>query len=274
MNGLQTNGWAFLNLSNPITAWAAYRGCLVPVPQNKGFISIWHAARIRGGIKRTLQLENDLEEIRAEHFPDHISRLKGIFVFTDLLSAERATSWDGKHFNAEDLVELSLSEKTLSNPRMDANWITHSERDDLFPDWKYRYWSGEQYPNCEPIWEVLTDDKAWILGVEHRNRAYAIIKKHIPDSLCLLEIARLSAWIEVDIGNVSYFCCRREGRLIVSPVIDMSMANDEKVLQNITDLIDSGHPVNRSDIQRLNEGREIHTPDLSHLIFEISLDAN
>lgn len=43
---LKTDVWCYLNLENPVCAWAAYRGILVQTPQQPGFISVWIASML------------------------------------------------------------------------------------------------------------------------------------------------------------------------------------------------------------------------------------
>jgi len=45
--GLKTDGWAFLNIANPMCAWATYRGVLVSIPTGPGFISVWSASLLK-----------------------------------------------------------------------------------------------------------------------------------------------------------------------------------------------------------------------------------
>jgi hypothetical protein len=40
---LSTDAYAYLNVDNPICAWATYRGVLVTPPAEPGFLSVWTA---------------------------------------------------------------------------------------------------------------------------------------------------------------------------------------------------------------------------------------
>src|ERR1700733_9934535 len=174
---LTTDAWAFLNIANPVCAWATYRSVLVSVPPDPGYISVWTASMLKSGDPKRIQCELMLERHRAKFFPQRVSRLKGMYCFTDLESAERALKW-GSHFRAENLAELSLAHAERGD-RVDSNWITYSEIENS-PDPSAvmdSYWSGKPYPHEVPIWEVLVEGRLIVLGVDLRERAYDLIQR-------------------------------------------------------------------------------------------------
>ena len=159
---LTTDAWAYLNVRHPVCAWAAYRGVLVAAPTDPGFLSVWSASLMKSDNSSRVQREVELEVQRQRYFPNLISRLTGIYCFTDLRSAELALHWGnaGNHFRAEYLVELSLAEATLSAVRHDANWIAFPTQE----DWHLSYWQGLPHPDHEPVWEVLASGRLYVLG--------------------------------------------------------------------------------------------------------------
>jgi hypothetical protein len=196
---LKTDAWAYLNIHNPVCAWAAYRSSMVSAPENPGFLSVWTAAMVKSKNVAWLNREQALEDRRQRYFPQRVSRLKGMFCFTDLASAEWALQWGSavKHFRPDFLSELSLAEASPERDRLDSNWITYAKRDEQgFPtdhEWIHRYWSGDPFPGKEPVWETLVRGRLLLLGTELRQRAYALLEKHMPQSLSLAEIGRLGA---------------------------------------------------------------------------------
>jgi hypothetical protein len=168
---LSTDAFAFLNINHPLCAWATYRGSLVCAPAEPGFVSVWSAGIMRADDPARLNRELVLEAFRRSYYSERISRLRGIFCFLDIVSAERACSWSGSvrsHFRPEYLAELHLGEAAFKRDRLDANWITHApvDKDGNIVEfkWIHRYWEGEAYPDEDPIWETLIDGKTIVLG--------------------------------------------------------------------------------------------------------------
>lgn len=255
MSGLSTDAFAFLNINHPLTSWATYRGSLVSAPTEPGFVSVWSAGMMRADDPARLSRELALESFRQAHYSGKISRLRGMFCFLDIASAERACSWSGSprsHFRPEYLAELHLGEAGPRRDRFDANWIPRAPVDNNGNmtefEWIHRYWNGEAYPDDEPIWETLIDGRAVVLGTSLRERAYARIKSRFPDSLLLLEVARQAAWVGSDLGNVCGYLRNDGAELVLDYVMDMRDANDEGFLDKLKKLKLSGHPINWADI--------------------------
>jgi hypothetical protein len=103
---LATDAWAFLNITHPVCAWATYRGSLVSIRPEPGFLSIWSLSMIQSGDLHRIHREVSLEVHRAQFYPKQVTRLKGMYCFTDLKSAEAAMKW-GSHFRPEYLAELN-----------------------------------------------------------------------------------------------------------------------------------------------------------------------
>jgi hypothetical protein len=58
---ITTDAWAFLNISHPVCAWAAYRGVLVSTRLDPGFLSIWTLSMIQSEDQHRIQRELSLE---------------------------------------------------------------------------------------------------------------------------------------------------------------------------------------------------------------------
>jgi hypothetical protein len=234
---------------------ATYRGSLVCPPKERGFVSVWFAETIRTKDPVRIRRELILEQVRQERYDHRISRLRGIFCFLDLASAEKACSWARglrSHFRPEYLTELHLGEADRRQDKLDANWISFAAQkiDALTSDfdWIHRYWCGEPYPGREPIWETIIDGRACVLGTVLRERAYALIKRQFPDTLMFLEIARLAAWIGSDLGNICGFLREENTNVVLEYCQEMRDANNPKFLKKLEDLKNSGHPINWGDM--------------------------
>lgn len=262
---LATDAYAFLNIDHPLCAWATYRGTLVCAPNDPGFISVWTAGLIRADHAGRMTKELTIEAVRVAQFPDRISRLRGMFCFLDAESAGRVGSW-GEHFKPDFMAELSLAEAGIRRDRLDANWITNAPIDGaghLADDsWIQNYWAGDPYPNKEPIWETLVDGRLIVLGTGIRQRAYAAIKSEFPNSLTLLEIARLAAWAGSDLGTISAFLRTEGNEIALDYCMNMVDAKSLGFLEKLTALRESGHPINWADIkQRIDQDSFGNVPD-------------
>ena len=263
---LATDAYAFLNIDNPMCAWATYRGTLVCAPDATGFISVWTAGLICADNPGRIANELGIEAVRVAQFPDRISRLRGMFCFLDAESAGRTRSWGG-HFEPKFVAELSLSEAGARRDRLDANWITNAPTDvagHLTDDsWIQNYWAGNPYPNEEPIWETLVDERLIVLGTDIRQRAYAAIKSEFPNSLMLLEIARQAAWVGSDLGTISAFFRTEENEMALDYFMNMMDAENPEFLGKLTALRESGHPINWADMkQHIDQESFGNVPDL------------
>jgi hypothetical protein len=253
---LATDAYAFLDVDNPLCAWATYRGALVCAPGNPGFISVWTAGLIRASDPGRMSFESAVEAVRVAQFSHRISRLRGMFCLLDAESAKRACSWDQEHrthFQPEYLAELSLTEAGTRRDHLDANWITNAPIDTAGHltdgSWIRYYWAGDPYPNNEPIWETLVDGRLIVLGTDIRQRAYLAVKSEFPDSLMFLEIARQAAWVGSDLGTISAFCRIEENEIVLDYVMNMMDAENSEVLGRLAALRASGHAINWADMK-------------------------
>lgn len=271
------SGYVFLNTQLPHVAWAAYRGVLISCPSTGGFISSWAVSMLRASILQNadcsiVRRELELEKIRQQRFSDRISRLQGFYCFPDLESAKRASSsprWNGDHFSLNYLAELSL-EEVQDQDRLDSNWITYFDSFASADEWMPRYWEGEPFPGQEPIWETLVQGRAIVLGMDLRKRAYDVVKSRWPGSLALLEVARLSALVGSDIGNIAAFLSEDTAEYNLKYYIYWHYPEIEEFLTNtLPQLKENGHPVNWTDLPSHFEPDLFRLPDMRQFYFRI-----
>jgi hypothetical protein len=252
---LSTDAYAFLNIRDPVCAWATYRSVLVCAQPRPGFLSVWSAGILRMDDAARINRELVLESVRASQFPERISRLRGMFCFLDVTSAEKACSWStgpNSHFRPEFLAELSLSEAGERRDRLDSNWISFAPRTDqgylTTIDWVPHCWAGTPYPGHTPVWETLIDGRLIVLGTTLKERAYQIIKTNFPASLAFLEIGRQAAWVGSDLGNVFAYLREDGDDLVLEYALDMRDAEDPAFLEKLQQLKQDGHPINWADL--------------------------
>jgi hypothetical protein len=245
---LATNGYIFLDVDDPVCAWDAYRGVLVPaksVPRS-GAVSLWVASLMRKQRTGWLDLERRLDQVRDERHHDKASRLHSIYYFEDNDSALRFAGERALDYcSIGNLAEVHAS-KTQGD-RFDLNWITNW-RNHQDQGWMDRYWQGEAYPHAKPIWECLSEDRVVVLGTNLREAAYAKIKQGHPDSLAFLEIARIAAWLDSDLGNISPLLVQTERGLEIRHYMEFRDAENPSFLGTVANYLESGGPINRKDI--------------------------
>lgn len=274
---VSTGAYAYLNVDDPICAWATYRGVLVSVSPHGheedliGGISVMFASMLRSGSRARLNNELALESIRRLRHPGRVSRLRGMYCFLDRESAECAAALWGSfrnHFRPEFLAELHL-EATSRKDRLDSNWITYAKRDEngflITSELSQfdQYWEGREYPGKVPLWETIIEGRMIVLGTDLRNRAYEVIRREYPRSVALLEIARLAAWVGSDLGNVRAWLQDDGDNVSLHYLLDMRDANDTKFLSELEQLKLEGHPINWADLhQEMKHGSFGNTMDL------------
>ena len=146
---LTTDAYAFLDIDNPLCAWATYRSVLVCAADRPGCVSVWTAGMTREGDPARIVRERTIEDVRRTQFHHRISRLRGMFCFPDAASAQRACSWDHgqrTQFQPQYLAELSLVWAGPNLDRLDANWITYAPVNEYGylteTGWIRSYWEG------------------------------------------------------------------------------------------------------------------------------------
>jgi hypothetical protein len=185
------------------------------------------------------RLHNELliEGVRAAKYPDYVSRLTGMYFFTDVAQANAALVWGG-HFRPQNLVEVE-AHPTRQYSKVDANWITHAEVDatgrvdPTKTDWIEKYWTGAPFSD-QPVWETIVDGRAAIFGTEVRQRAYENIVREFPNALDTLEIARLGAAVGSDVGQTAAWITRTaENRFSLAYCLDMRDAKNPEFLDRL-----------------------------------------
>lgn len=216
--------------------------------------------------------EFQLEQVRRSHFPQLPSRLSSIYCFLGIEDAKKAASLWGGPFRDSNLVEVNLG-NVIPSHKFDSNWISYyshiTGNQNYALSWMRQYWLGNPCPSHEPIWENLTEGRAIVLGTEVRKRAYEIIKLHFPESLGVLEISRIAAWLENDLGNISAYLLEEEGMIVMHYLMNWKDANDPTFFKKIDEFIKVGHPVNYNDLgPHLRQGSFGKLPDFRPLEFK------
>jgi hypothetical protein len=270
---MNANGYVFLDIEHPVVAWSVYRGTLISArtaAAEQGAISMMMANLLEHMKGPRLFNELLIEEVRRRRHPMKQSRLAGLFYFPDRCSAIRSSTLWGNHFREDLLAEVHVSGQGLERP-VDSNWITFAGHhlDDggriLLSDvsWLENYWNGTAFPDAEPIWEALVEGRMIVLGTELRQRAYEIVKSFFPESLTLLEIGRIAAWIDSDLGNTMGWLLSDGDKLRLRYYMDMRDAENPAFLAKLSGYINNGGAVNWVDIKRNTQKGEFgRAPDL------------
>ena len=148
--------------------------------------------------------------VRRQRHSHNVSRLTGMYFFADFSEAKVAESWGD--ISGRRILE-SLNSHHVASDTVDSNWITYAPRDpegrlrasDL--SWIDRYWAGEAHDNG-PVWETIVDGRAIVLGTQLRQRAYKC-RERFPDALNTLQLSRLAAAVDADLGQVTALMRRR-----------------------------------------------------------------
>jgi hypothetical protein len=151
-----------------------------------------------------------------------------------------------------------------TNAKLDLNWLTNWRNHALGDTWIDRYWDGEPYLQADPIWEALSDARVLVLGTELRDRAYAKVAKEFPESLGVLEIARIASWLDSDLGNVCAFLLDQGNELSMDLWIDWRDATRPEYLGRLAEYLSKGGAVYHADLgPHLQRGDFGKVPDLT-----------
>ena len=260
--------FAYLNINAPWIAWLVYRGEMVsPRAMREQALSVWHANYLID-IARSdscgayYKRERDIEAVRLKSFSRSVSRLSGLYFFQDADSAKRAgRRWDG-NFRDEHLTEIEI----VGNPVMsqyDSEWITHKmHSDDL--SWIPSYLSGTPM-GSQPLWELLVEGRAFILGTRVREMAYETVKRTWPRSMGLLELSRVAVQLNSDLGLICPVVKIDGSTARLTLELEFADARNPEFLQRFS-LFDG--PKNTADLNALVP---LVTPDLSDLFVEFKI---
>jgi hypothetical protein len=246
------SAYAYLDVTDPLVAWLTYRGEMVAAGSLiEGALSFWAAGRLRN--KELYLKELALESQRSRSFPASVSRLSGFYVFDDLDSARAAAErWGVERFRPDTLVEVGIVPGSRVS-RYDAEWITRHFNGSGDIDWGRHYFAG--ISTDSPIWELVVDGRAIIYGTEVREAAYEVIVAKWPKTKCLLELARLAAHLDSDLGLIVAWPVRDGEVIRVHFIMHFEDAMNEEFLKRTRDF---KGPVNVRDLYPF----EPVTPDL------------
>jgi hypothetical protein len=264
--------YAFLNVEDPFVAWQVYRGALAsPGIAHESALSLWLAEHLRSlsqGNQRQgrFQTEIAIEQARGRQYSRVVSRLRGFYAFPEELSAIRAAeTWPGRHFDARFLAEIHVLEGARVS-RHDSNWITR-ELDPTDGVWIDAYLSGRQ-ADKHPIWELLMEARAVVYGTELRKRAYETVRRTWPDSLALLEIARLGGELGSDLGLITPMMLgNQKVGLEVAYCLNMLDAKNDVFLERLRQHREKGGAMNWDDLAV--GGDTFTVPDLRSRFFRL-----
>ncbi|HVS27480.1 MAG TPA: hypothetical protein VHE58_09345 [Burkholderiales bacterium] len=238
---LSFKGFAYLNVDHQVVAWGVYRGVLVSAQAAgtppKCPVSVMFAGIVQSQNNARFQNELLIDAVRAQRYPQQMSRLAGMYFLEDLAQADKATAWGG-HFRQENIVELEVHPVGIP-ARVDSNWITYAKVDgdgrldqtDL--SWVERYWSGQPFRN-PPVWETIVHGRAVVFGTGLRKRAYDVIANAFPNALDMLEISRLAAAVGSDLGQTAAWVTQMNPTTFrLAYYLDMREANDPEFLKRL-----------------------------------------
>lgn len=202
-----------------------------------------------------------LEQTRRAHFPDAVSRLTGFYVFPNEESALAASKrWNSPGFHEDLLAEVAIDPASTVS-RYDAEWITHHfQSSDL--QWMGDYFAGA--PTTDPVWECLIDGRALVFGKSLRETAYETIKATWPRSLALLELARVGAELNFDLGLITAMLFNADTKLEVRYAMSFIDAENPDFLKRFGEF---QGPRNEND---LTPKSELVQPDLTSRRFMLS----
>jgi hypothetical protein len=246
-------GYILLDLGQPHIAWLAYLGVIYScdiTEANPGNISWWLTNTVRRPSAPRFEREALLEQVRTEEFPNELSRLSAVYSFPDINSARRGMG----ELRGRDLVAIEPASNAFTRAKHDMNWIDYPG-DQL--SIARRYWSGED--SDEPIYEQLLSGQFYICGTAVRKKAYDCIKRAFPDSLAILELARLAPYFGFKLGQISPWVKQDGEDLVFAYIIRYEEPEGVEILK-ATMARASEEPsfqVNWKDLEPL---RDLHLP--------------
>lgn len=189
-------GYIYLDHHYPPVIWNIARGGfdsvdVLPSGERDLAISVSLASMLQNSSASRLSAEVSLELVRQAVSPKSVSRLRGIFVFSEIESISRiweSNKWGG-HFSNEYLADVGVLAK--NSTRVDAAWIEDiiSHEGTLIPGWHgtaINYWSGKPKSESEPIWEEIVEGRFCIWSMHSKKEALKEISAIWPESVGLL----------------------------------------------------------------------------------------
>lgn len=258
-------GFVALDVTDPLVAWLVYRAEMVSSPNvHERALSFWLTHYLQrqasaGVPSRSFAEELALERLRADHYAAAVSRLTGFYLFEDERTARVGSARWGDPGRVDTIVEVELRPGARTS-RHDAEWITQRLGEPGTADWMHSYLRGE--PGPVPLWELVVDGRALIFGTRVREVAYDTVSATWPDSLALLELARLGVELGSDLGLITAMVMHDRMRTWVDYTMNMSDAEDPGFLARLREF---DGPVNSADLGGL-PGR---VPDLRNRRFAL-----
>ena len=266
--------YAYLDIDHPMVAWEVYRGVIVSQAAhevNPGPVSLMFAGLMHARNVARFNNELTIERVRAHSFPEQVSRLEAIYLFEKRDEAMAAEIW-GAHFTPENLASLGVRPQSPVC-KVDANWITYAPTDaygyllDNDLAWIERYWSGIAFNNT-PVWELLCHGRAHVLSKNVRQRAYDKLMVNTPQVRETLEISRLAAFVDSDLGHVTPWLTKaEENRYVLDYYMNFEDAKNTEVLRQ---MVDPAVPRNWKDLPAGWDGK-FTVPDLREYGIEFEL---
>jgi hypothetical protein len=254
------SGYVYVNVNDPLVAWLVYRGEIVSAHTvHESALSFWATGRLKD--KQRWEKELTLERVREADYADVVSRLTGFYVFPDLASARAAAlAWQINYFRPGLMIEVGIKPDSRVS-RYDSEWITRNFDSSGDADWMHAYLRGE--PTDSPVWELVIDGRALIYGTELRKTAYEKVKETWPRSMCLLELARLGAYLDSDLGLITAMLFSGETGLRVRYIMNFADADNPGFLERIASF---DGPKNTADLYPF----ELIVPDLREREFMLA----
>jgi hypothetical protein len=268
-------GYVYLDIDHPLVAWNTARGVYCSVDclgedERESALSLSMANMMRGFTEDRLKSEMAIEFIRTQFFPEHVSRLRGIFVFDDIDSISRlwyGCEW-GAHFQDNYMTDVGISAN--KSCRLDANWIMDimDTSGNLKSEWLVcakNYWRGDPHPTKPPVWERIVEGWVTIWGTDIKKRALNEISKYWPQSLKLLEYSCNAAAIQSNDGVATAFLTTEEDHINIRFYLRMIDAKNKSTFERMEEYFQT-HPEKRAIS---NAEPILCLPDMSHLSLKI-----
>ena len=245
-----------LRVTDPLVAWLTYRGVLQSIDSAApAFMSIWATTASR---KSTIpparwfyEREYLLEITRRTDNPAAVSRLTGLFVFPTRAHADRAVAeWPG--FEDYYLNEVEIQPGSWVSD-YDADWIT-SAGQSLDAEASHAYVSGAPR-TPSPHTEWLVSGRVNVLGTELRSKARHVVEAEWPESVSMLEVARLGAELSSSIGYIAAYPTSVDDHVHIQYMMDMRDADNTSFTDSL------GEHMKRADLAV--GGDMFRVPDLS-----------
>ena len=246
------SAWVHLRVTDPLVAWLTYRGVLESVSRTAPeFLSLWSLNAAHSAVlddKWLFIREARLEAARAAKNPDAVSRLRGVFAFPNKETADLAVrTWRG--FEAYFLQEIEIREGSVVS-WYDSQWIDAMGTLSAPTDGAAESYSVGNEFGSQPLWELLIDGKADLVGIELREKAYNVVRAQWPDALSPLEIARLGAQLDSSIGYIAAFPRIAGDKVLIEFMMDCRDAENPTFLDALQKHLAALPPehINRADL--------------------------